>query len=71
MFRAGTSCQHSSMAADRKLLSSPRYDDAIGAEALVHMVFYDDAGRIAEAGSKPQAAASFPAQTELSVESPI
>jgi hypothetical protein len=58
------------MAADPKLLSLSRYDDAIGAEAFVHMIFYDDAGRIAEAGSKPWTAAFFPAPTERSMESP-
>ena len=59
------------MTAEPKLLSSSRYDDAIGAEAFVHMLFYDNAGRIAEAGRKPQAAAFFPASTELSTDSPL
>lgn len=39
------------MADDPKLLSLTRYDDAIGAEAFVHLMFYDDAGEIAEAAS--------------------
>ena len=39
------------MDADPKPLSVPRYDDAIGAEAYVHLVFHDDAGEIAEAAS--------------------
>ena len=39
------------MEADPKPHSLSRYDDAIGAEAFVHLVFYDDAGEIAEAAS--------------------
>jgi hypothetical protein len=58
------------MTAERKLLASFRYEDAIGAEALVHVLFYGDAGRIAEAASNSPFPAPSPAPVDPSVENP-